>query len=369
MKFSIILPCYNVTQYLTACMDSLFANDLSDSEIILVNDGSKDDFAGWCRQYFACDMEENTAVHTRIWKNCTVKIISQPNRGVSAARNTGLEHACGEYVLFVDPDDTVTPDYMETICRELSGNGCDLLLFGYWQMQENAQPEIVLPKREYSVSSTEQAVRELLPNFLGDSLESIGHWLKTGVFNPLREAGMVWRSVYRRRIISTNHIRFREDIRLREDDIFHCEYISCIQTAKTCMKPLYVYNLRNSGAVRKKWGNALLENELALLNARSEICAALQSRGFAYVSDLWFLGSAVFAAFSILRNVDASQWKQINRYILHPVVRKAIHLAPLSMRKIVYCVMILLLKLRLHGVLLLIYKICGKLQIRYNLCR
>ena len=93
MKFSIILPCYNVTQYLTACMDSLFANDLSDSEIILVNDGSKDDFAGWCRQYFACDMEENTAVHTRIWKNCTVKIISQPNRGVSAARNTGLEHA------------------------------------------------------------------------------------------------------------------------------------------------------------------------------------------------------------------------------------------------------------------------------------
>ena len=135
------------------------------------------------------------------------------------------------------------------------------------------------------------------------------------------------------------------------------------------MKPLYVYNLRNSGAVRKKWGNALLENELALLNARSEICAALQSRGFAYVSDLWFLGSAVFAAFSILRNVDASQWKRINRYILHPVVRKAIHLAPLSMRKIVYCAMILLLKLRLHGWLLLIYKICGKLQIRYNLCR
>lgn len=307
MKFSIILPCYNVTSYLSACLDSLCANDLSDSEIILVNDGSKDDFAGWCRRYFACDLEENTAVQAVNWKNSIVKIITQPNKGVSAARNTGLDHASGEYVLFVDPDDTVTEDYLETIDRELSGDNCDFLLFGYWEKPENAQPVAVLPKREYRISSTEQAISELLPNFLGDSLESIDHWLKTGVFNPWREAGMVWRSTYRRRIISDHGIRFREDIRVREDDIFNSEYISYMQTAKTCMKPLYVYNLRESGATRKKWGNALLENEWALLNARVEICENLRARGFTRVSDLWFAGSTVFAAFSVLRFLCGSR--------------------------------------------------------------
>ena len=195
MKFSIILPCYNVTQYLTACMDSLFANDLSDREIILVNDGSKDDFAGWCKRYFACDIEENTAVHTIIWKNCTVKIISQPKRGVSAACNTGLEHACGEYVLFVDPDDTVTPDYMETISQALSQNDCDLLLFGYNQIREEDETaektRTVLPLRAYDITSQKEAIEGMLPNFIGESRDSIHYWLKSSVFNPHQEFAAV----------------------------------------------------------------------------------------------------------------------------------------------------------------------------------
>ena len=175
---------------------------------------------------------------------------------------------------------------------------------------------------------------------------------------------MVWRSVYRRRNISTNHIRFREDIRLREDDIFHCEYISCIQTAKTCMKPLYVYNLRNSGAVRKKWGNALLENELALLEKRRQICSDLQARGYDQVSYLWYAASNIFAIFGIMRSVDFSMWKEVKRFIHQPTVQASIKAAPISLKKPTYFVRILLLKLKLHWVLFICYRIRWKLKLR-----
>lgn len=239
MKYSIILPCYNVTAYLSACMDSLFANDLSDSEIILVNDGSKDDFLGWCKYYFRCEIEEDVPRMTVSWKGSTVKIINQTNMGVSAARNAGIGYADGEYLLFIDPDDTVTPDYIATISEELSGDDCDFLLFGFRQIAENddgfSDPVDVLPKKEYRISSTDQAISDLLPNFFGRSLGSIDHWLKTGVFNPYQEDGMVCRCAYRHSIIRANGIRFREKIRLREDEIFICEFVSHISTAKTCM--------------------------------------------------------------------------------------------------------------------------------------
>lgn len=371
MKFSIILPCYNVTQYLTACMDSLFANDLSDSEIILVNDGSKDDFAGWCRQYFACDMEENTAVHTRIWKNCTVKIISQPNRGVSAARNTGLEHACGEYVLFVDPDDTVTPDYMETICRELSGNGCDLLLFGYYRIREEDEAaektRTVLPLSVYDLTSQKEAIEGMLPNFIGESHDSIHYWLKSGVINPYQEFAAVWRCAYRRDIIESNCIHFCKDIKLKEDAMFNTEYIANICTVRTCMKPLYIYTERKSGAMRQNRGNSLLFNELALLKKRRKICSDLQARGYDQVSYMWYAASNIFAIFGIMRSVDFSMWKEVKRYIKHPTVQASIKAAPISLRKPAYFVRIILLKLKLHWVLFLCYKIWGWLKTRFSL--
>ena len=366
MKFSIILPCYNVTQYLTVCMDSLFANDLSDSEIILVNDGSKDDFVGWCRQYFACDIEENTAVHTRIWKDCAVKIISQPNRGVSAARNTGLEHACGEYVLFVDPDDTVTPDYMETICRELSGNGCDLLLFGYYRIREEDEAaektRTVLPLSVYDFTSQKEAIEGMLPNFIGESHDSIHYWLKSGVFNPYQEFAAVWRCAYRRDIIESNCIHFCKDIKLKEDAMFNTEYIANIRTVRTCMKPLYIYNERKSGAMRQNRGNSLLFNELALLEKRRQICSDLQARGYDQVSYMWYAASNIFAVFGIMRSVDFSMWKEVKRFIHQPTVQASIKAAPISLKKPTYFVRILLLKLKLHWVLFVCYKLWRKLK-------
>ena len=98
MKLSIIVPIYNVAPYLRKCVDSLLAQDISDYEIILVDDGSTDDSG------VIADEILNTHSQSPI-ANCQIKVVHQLNGGLSAARNTGIAAAQGEYVCFVDSDD------------------------------------------------------------------------------------------------------------------------------------------------------------------------------------------------------------------------------------------------------------------------
>ena len=91
MKFSIIIPCYKVEQYLHQCVDSVLAQTYEDYEVILVDDGSPDNSPAICDEYGK--------------KTNKVKVIHKPNGGLSDARNAGLDVARGEFVLFLDSDD------------------------------------------------------------------------------------------------------------------------------------------------------------------------------------------------------------------------------------------------------------------------
>ena len=95
---SVILPVYNVEQYLPACMDSLFRQTYHNLEIILVDDGSNQECAALCDQYVAEDDR--------------VKVIHKENGGLSDARNCGIKQSSGEYISLIDPDDTVDEDYI-----------------------------------------------------------------------------------------------------------------------------------------------------------------------------------------------------------------------------------------------------------------
>ena len=95
-KISVIIPVYNVSQYLHRCVDSVINQTYSDLEIILVDDGSPDDCPIICDEYSK--------------KDARVKVIHKPNGGLSSARNAGLDIATGEYVGFVDSDDWIEED-------------------------------------------------------------------------------------------------------------------------------------------------------------------------------------------------------------------------------------------------------------------
>ena len=120
MRFSVVVPVYNVAEYLQGCIDSILANDCSDCEIILVNDGSTD---GVCPGI--CD--ENAARHPGL-----IRVIHQENRGLGGARNTGLEAAKGEYVLFVDSDDTLAPETFSVLSSHIEKTHADIYSFNLY---------------------------------------------------------------------------------------------------------------------------------------------------------------------------------------------------------------------------------------------
>ena len=120
MRFSVVIPVYNVAEYLRGCVDSVLANDCSDCEIILVDDGSTD---GICPTL--CD--EIAAEHPGL-----IRVIHQENRGLGGARNTGLEAAQGEYLFFVDSDDTIVPDALDKLEQAICASGADIVAFNLY---------------------------------------------------------------------------------------------------------------------------------------------------------------------------------------------------------------------------------------------
>ena len=114
-KYSVIIPVYNAEKTLRRCVDSLLAEGYSDAEIILVNDGSRDGSGEICREYVSKE-------------NC-IRYIEKENGGVSTARNAGLDAASGEYVLFVDSDDYVVPNYFSIIDSVSAETPADLIQF------------------------------------------------------------------------------------------------------------------------------------------------------------------------------------------------------------------------------------------------
>lgn len=119
MRFSIIIPVYNVKDYLQKCIDSVLANDCADCEIILVNDGSTDGASP-----AICD--ENAARHPDL-----IRVIHQENQGLGGARNTGIAAARGEYLFFVDSDDTIAPYALKVLSEAAANYGADVFSFDF----------------------------------------------------------------------------------------------------------------------------------------------------------------------------------------------------------------------------------------------
>ena len=117
MRFSIIIPVYNVEPYLKECLDSVHNQTYSDWEAVCVNDGSTDG---------SLSILENYARHDNRFK-----VISQPNSGLSAARNTGINATQGDYILFLDSDDWLESNTLEILHNNLDGE--DLICFGGWR--------------------------------------------------------------------------------------------------------------------------------------------------------------------------------------------------------------------------------------------
>lgn len=149
-KLSVIVPVYNVEQYLSRCVDSILGQSFSDLEVILVNDGSRDGSGGICDSYARRDPR--------------VRVIHKENGGLSSARNAGIDAAEGEYLAFVDSDDWIEQDCYETMLALTEKYGADLVCAGRYDVDGGTGKKKVglCPKKEECVSPEELVGRIFL---------------------------------------------------------------------------------------------------------------------------------------------------------------------------------------------------------------
>ena len=189
IDISVIVPVYNVEEYLPACIDSLLHQGEVHLEIILIDDGSTDNSGAIADQYAKQDSR--------------IKVIHQENRGLSCARNTGIDESRGKYIAFVDSDDWIMENSLCQLYQIAVENQCDIVKgdFQYNQQDRNVKsPFNPVPK-------------ELLNTVLSGN-ECFCGLVKSRAFVP-----MVWSYLYRRDYIEQIKMRFEEGI-IHEDELW-----------------------------------------------------------------------------------------------------------------------------------------------------
>lgn len=222
MKLSIVIPVYNAEKYLGATVDSILAQDYDDYEIILVNDGSKDESGNLCNQ-----------LAERYDK---ISVIHKSNGGVSSARNAGIDAARGKYIAFVDSDDAVGEHMFSDMLSEMERNNADYVFCGLEEIQSNGDRAV--------------HIADLPPRQLLDRNTVIDVMLFAGCSGD-SYMNSVCGSVFKTELIRNHNLKF-ENRPMGEDWLFNMKYCDIIKTAVYVNEPYYKY-LRNADSAVSRY--------------------------------------------------------------------------------------------------------------------
>ena len=205
-KVSVIIPVYNVEKYFDKCMESVFNQTYTDLEIILVDDGSKDNSGKMCDEFALRDQR--------------VKVIHKENGGLSSARNAALDIATGEYVCFIDSDDFVELSMIEKVVNKIEETNADVCMFSHFTYNGETSTPFVLPLKQ-DVYNEEEIKNTILPMLIGQK-ETESDFLH----------GFVWRHFFRRSSIGEQRFKSEREY-YAEDIVFDLEFY--IRAKKMCV--------------------------------------------------------------------------------------------------------------------------------------
>ncbi len=206
MLISIIVPVYNSEKYINRCINSIKSQSYADWECILVDDGSTDKSLSKLHQFAISDKR--------------FKVFHQDNAGAGAARNFGIEKASGQYIVFIDSDDMIKPNYLE--CLSLHTE--DVVFIDVDAVSENGK----VLKKEY------------ISSFKDQSIDDIIRYQMTGT--------MPWggvRKAVKLSLLNDNNIRY-SDFRIGEEAIYSFQLLTCAESVGFIDKPMYTYLLRDN---------------------------------------------------------------------------------------------------------------------------
>lgn len=211
---SIIVPVYNVEEYISRTIESILKQTYLNFELILVDDGSTDKSRDICEKFAKID--------ERIF------VFFQNNRGVSAARNKGISKSRGKYIIFIDSDDWVAPNMLETYLNQMISEDSELVINEY-----NREYDNVLYPQNGDLKEGYLTIEQTLCK----------------IINPTGFYGSVWGKIFHADIIKKNQLQFDISIAIGEDLLFVIDYIQYCSKISYGKNRLYNYVIRDSSAL------------------------------------------------------------------------------------------------------------------------
>lgn len=241
---SVIVPLYEAEQFMKKCVDSLLNQTYDNVEIILVNDGSKDNTVNICKEY---EKEHSNII-----------VVDAPHGGVSVTRNIGLHYIKGDYFTFVDSDDWVEPTFVEDMIEKIIKNDAELAVCGYKKYYSSNNVREEISTENNCVMTGEEVLYSMLkPN---------------GTFTSL------WNKMYSSKLLKADsdlHL-FNEELTIGEDEVWLVELLSNVSKAVWVDKALYVWNQREGSITHTKSFEAWKMTEL---DAKQKVVEFLENTG------------------------------------------------------------------------------------------
>ena len=207
-KVSVIIAVYNSQNTLERCLNSVMCQTFTDIEIVVINDGSRDDSFDIAYKLSCTDPR--------------IRILSQTNKGVSRTRNRGLKEARGEWLYFVDSDDSLVPDAIELMYLSTQQDDCDLVVCDFWRSQKGR----IVHKGGNPTKTVSQR-----------------QFVKTMSKYPSNlYYACLWNKFFKRQIVEDCGICFDTALQFGEDHVFVLEYLRQVRRIALVGKPLYYYN-------------------------------------------------------------------------------------------------------------------------------
>ena len=225
-KISIIVPVYNTEKYISNCIESILKQKEKDFELLLIDDGSKDQSGRICDTYAT--------------KDDRIKVIHKKNGGVSSARNLGIDHAKGEMIFFIDSDDTVGSDYLKNL--EIIDD------------EDFVQSGVKILENDYLKPIMTH--EDIFKDYNQFWMQSRQQWPSMCCLS--------------RKVIEENHLRFDTNLKMGEDGLFNQIFISKCKKIRRTTFNQYYYNSDNLESASHKFYEDRLEQQLLLIKKLEE---------------------------------------------------------------------------------------------------
>lgn len=269
-KVSVIVPVYNVGKYVGKCLESILNQTYNNYEIIIVDDGSTDNSLKICEQWAN--------------KSSRINIIHKENEGLGFARNTGLQYASGDYVLFVDSDDFISPYMIEKLHQSIKKTKSDTAYCGLNRYFDENHIIHYPPKCGEIIYSENEIIDKVLLEMIGTTP------------NEKEDMNMevsVWHSLYSMKIIREHNVLFpSERVFMSEDISFHIDYLK--HSKRTCFinDCLYYYRLNQNSLSKKYDANRFFRQKEMYFQIIDKLSQFIESEKYILRADRRLLGGA-----------------------------------------------------------------------------